>query len=558
MKKVLFVSSSLLILWASCTKDYFDGEKLSKAIDNLEWDPEIAAPLVYSSYSIEDLLVGHEDEASAFVEIGSDKLVTLIYENDLVSLKAEDAITIPNQMFNIAYSQPISIPSYVGSAITFNGSQLNAFDAGFGNKLDSIYLKSGLLSISFSSTFQHNVSVNLSIPDATKNGIPYSTTVNLNYAGSTPVTQTATLDLTGYILDLTQNGTTYNQLQINYDIDVTGNGNPVNAGDNISVNGSISGLGFSKMFGYIEVDAVSSAPDSVDLGIFSLAQGVGTFKLVNPSVIFTIKNSIGIPMSCNFSQLQGINTNSGNSYNLATDPDMPSPLPITSPTLAQMGETVTSSFTLDGPGVSDLINDQPGFIIYAVDAATSSSAGQQGYVIDTSKFTVNMKVKMPLYGRADIFTIRDTIDFSLEGDSASSSSSSSSGSSASNDTSGLGIDLVSLTLKTIIKNGFPIDFSLQGYLLDENNVLMDSLLGSTTLIPSAQVDNSGKATTSGVASIESVYTEARVAKFKDIKKIVIVAKAATLNAATQDVKIYSDYRLSVKIGLKAKVTKTNN
>jgi hypothetical protein len=550
MKKIVFLFGASALFWASCTKDYFDGEKLDKAMDQLEWDPEIAVPLVYSSYSIEDLLAGNEDVVGDFVQIGSDKLITLVYEDELLSLKAEDAMIIPDQAFVVAYNQPVTIPSYVGNSITFSGSQNNAFNGGSGNQIDSIYLKSGFLNLTFTSTFQHDVSVNISIPDLQKNGVPFQQMVNLSFTGSVPITNNVVIDMTGYIVDLTDGGTTYNQLVIDYDIDVTGNGNPVTAGDAINVNGSMIGIKFAKLFGYLNVAPISSAPDSVLLNIFEQAQGVGQFQLVNPSVKFTFKNSIGVPLDCNFNQFMGVNTNSGSTFDLSNNPDIPTPLPILSPNFSQIGQELSSSFTIANSGVRDLINGQPNIIIYSVNSGTLSGSGQQGFVLDTSSFKVTMRVEMPLYGRADIFTIRDTIDFSISSDSASSGS----GSSASTDTSNIEIDLVSLTLKSILKNQFPMDISLQGYLINENGAILDSLLNGFTTIPSAQVDANGRSTTPGVVNIESIFTKARVEKFADIKKIVIMAKAATLNGATQDVKIYSDYQLSVKIGIKAKIT----
>lgn len=545
MKKTMLLVGGLWLLNSSCTKDYFDKEKLDQAIDQLQWDPEFAIPLVYSTYTIEDLLADN-DAASGVVQIGSDKLVTLVYEDELLSLKAEDALQIPNQSFANSFSQPLPIPSYTGSSIAFNGTQSNAFQVGSNNEFDSIHFKGGSLNLQFSSTFQHDVSINLSIPGAKSNGISFNQNVTLDYTGTTPVTQNVTVDLSGYVFDLTESGSTYNSLPINYNITVNGSGSPVNAGDQISFSGSLTNLAFAKIFGYIDMTPISAQPDSLELSIFSLAQGLGQFKLVNPSVHFTLTNSIGVPMNCSFNTLLGLNTFSGNTYDLTSNSQIPNPLPIQSPNLSQIGQELSTNFSLNNQGIIDLINDQPGFFIYGLNAATQSGAGHDNFVLDTSRFKVKARIEMPLYGIADIFTLRDTMDFSLN-DSTSSNG------AGSTDTS-LALDLVSLTLKTIIKNGFPMDVSMQAYFLNSQGFIIDSLLNNFTTIPSAQVDASGRVTTPGLLTIDSEYTKARVLAFDGIKKLVLVAKATTLNNATQDVKIFSDYQLSVKMGVKAKLT----
>ncbi len=50
---------------------------------------------------------------------------------------------------------------------------------------------------------------------------------------------------------------------------------------------------------------------------------------------------------------------------------------------------------------------------------------------------------------------------------------------------------------------------MQGYFLNENNVVLDSLLNGFTTIPSAQVDANGRSNISGVLNVESVFTKER-------------------------------------------------
>ncbi len=547
MKRIrLWWLFSILIIVGACTKDYFNSEKIEKAFKNLQWDPEFAIPLVYSSYSIEDLLA--KGNTGNLIQVGSDKLVTLVYNSELISLSAEDAIVFNPTLFNVSLSSSLFIPSYFGSSVQFNSNQFFPFDGGPNNKIDSAVLKSGSVQFNFQSTFLHDVTIQLTFPGLSKNGVTLTENINLNYAGTTPTVYNGNVNIEGYTMDLSKNGTSYNELEIQYNIVVNGNGNQVNIGDQISCNGTLENLKFSRLYGYLDVSPVNSGVDSLELSLFSIAQGIGQFKLVNPSIKFTFLNSIGVPLQASFSQIIGVNTNSGVTHDLTGNSDIPSPLPIVSPDLTQIGQTLSGSFTLANSGIVNFINDQPKLITYAVNIGTKPGTTQQCFVLDTSKFRVNAEVSLPLYGSANIFTLRDTIEFSLSEDSGTGSS------GGGSNEEGVSLDLVSLTLKSIVSNQFPMDIAIQGYFLNENNIIVDSLLEGTKIIPSAQVDANGRSTLLGKLIIESSYTAERVKKFENIRKIVLVAKATTLNNATTNVKIYSDYQLGVKIGVKTKLT----
>ncbi len=227
---------------------------------------------------------------------------------------------------------------------------------------------------------------------------------------------------------------------------------------------------------------------------------------------------------------------------IATNPDIPSPLPIPTPTFAQIGQTVKDSFTLSNSGMVNFINDQPKYLIYAVNASTPVNAGQNCFILDTSRFSVTAQVELPLYGTANIFTIKDTIPFSLSSDSASSGG----GESESE------IDLTAVTLKSIIKNEFPMDIRIQMYMLSNTGLVLDSLLPANTMIPSSIVNVAGFTTLPGILNTEIVFDKTRTTRLKEAEKIVVKAQATTINNATQNVKFLSTYQLKVKIGVKVK------
>ena len=145
-----------------------------------------------------------------------------------------------------------------------------------------------------------------------------------------------------------------------------------------------------------------------------------------------------------------------------------------------------------------------------------------------------MEVKLPLYGTAKDFLLRDTVNFSY--------------SNLSN--------VESLMIRTTLENGFPIDTKFQVYFTDENFNVLDSLVnGDQLLMPSAIVNPvTGKVISSTTKSTDHTLDRARILKIMNAKKLILKAGASSANNSTTNVKIYSNYKFNVNIGAIAKVT----
>jgi hypothetical protein len=196
---------------------------------------------------------------------------------------------------------------------------------------------------------------------------------------------------------------------------------------------------------------------------------------------------------------------------------------------------MTSAVTLNNSNSSivNFIQQQPEWVIYRVNAI-SNPAGNviQNFVLDTSRLRINVEVELPLYGRAQDFSLIDTTAFELKD-----------------------IDNIeSLTIRTDVTNGFPFEAGCQIYFLDENFMLLDSLLKPyQNIIPSAAIDASGKVTVPAHLTTDIVIEQSLLPNVLKSKNVVIKSTASTANNGTTHVKIYSDYRFAVKLGAKAKL-----
>jgi len=533
--KALFLISSFLFMGIivltipACIKDNFDFNKLAKT----EYAPNIAVPLVYSSLTVQDILTNGDH--NGVITIGNDNFCTIIYKGNLFSLKGSDLIKLPNQQ-PPSYSASLT-PAQItalsaAGTVTASYSQTVTFNSGT-TKIDSMSFKSGSLDISLNSSFKYSGQIVIKIPAAKKNGNAFSRTLPFTYTGTVPVTATGSFDLTGYSVDMTLGGTTSNQFVVDYDITLTGSGAPALITDVMTLSQSFNNMGFNKIFGDVGQLALSPNRDTVALSIFKNALGNGTFTLVNPSVKVLISNSYGIPISANISQLDGYNPPA--TYPITGSPN---PLPILSPSFSQIGQTLKDSFSLtsSNSNIVTVINKTPKYVIYKINSLSNPGGPTHyNFVLDSSYFKVDMEVNMPLWGTAKDFTLIDTLPLTFD--------------------QAIPDHVESALFRIYNSNGFPFDMEMQAYFTDTLYKKLDSLVIPNQLIlQSASVNaGTGMVVSPTPKTYDAVVSKSRLLNLKNAKHVLIKAVAATTNGGATNVKIYSYYKLDVKLGMQIQV-----
>lgn len=533
--KNVFAAFLVIILLSACIKDNFDFNKLAKS----EWNPNIAVPLVYSTLTVQDILT--KNDKSGVIHVDNNNFCTLVYRGNLFSIVASELVKMPDQDIppftaSLDLSQ---IPILVSNAtITVPYSQTVNFTPGTNNpKIDSVVFKSGMLDLKLNSDFKYNGKVKIEIPSARKNGKVFSETISLNYSGTVPVIGNIAVDLTGYHFDMTKGGTTYNQFVLNYELTLSGsNSTPPTTSNKVMVSGSFKNLNFDRMFGDLGQLPLSLEKDTVDVSVFKNAIGSGLISFVDPRLKMIFSNSYGIPIHATIAQLDA--------YTPGAIPfqvtGFPTPLPLYSPGMNQIGVTLTDSFTLNNTNsnIATIIKKVPQSFIYKIDSKTNpSGATHNNFILDTSRFKVDMEVQLPLYGTAKDFILIDTADFKLE--------------------ENLTEEIESATIRTFNSNGFPIDVAMQVYFVDSTYKALDSLVNPYQLILKSAIVNpvTGKVVSPTEKIFDATITHERVNKLKRAKYLLIKATATTTSGGNTNVKIYANYKIDVKLGVQAQIKK---
>ena len=526
----LLIVAILISTLQSCVKDNFQFNKIAE----IKWDPNVAAPLVYGSLSIKDIL--NKSNAPNFIIEAGDHSLTLVYKGNLFSLDASNLVNLPDQTFPFSASVGTGLPIPFTTGNNFMGSYSQTVSFGTGGpSIDSITFKTGILAFSFNSDLHNSGTIKITIPSAKKNGVVFSNTLPLNYTGAVPIVASANYDLTGYNFDMTSGGAPDNQFIINYDVTINGSATAPGGAEQVAVSLSMNNMLFSKIFGDIGQQNLSIATDTIDLSIFTNSvAGGGSFTLANPSVKITLSNSFGVPIGAHLSTFEGYNPGV-NFYPITGFPD---PLPIPSPTFTpinQVGQTLVDSFQLDktNSNIVTILNNTPKQIIYKVDAKSNpAGATHNNFILDTSHFKIDVEFDLPLYGTAKNFMLVDTTAFSFS--------------------QNIPDQVESGIIRTYNANGFPMDIDLQVYFVDSLYTKLDSLviIPNFILLKSGVVNlTTGRVTSPTETIYDATFDKTRLQKLKNATKIIIHAIASTTNAGTTDVKIYSDYKLDVKLGV---------
>ncbi|MBP6334199.1 MAG: hypothetical protein KA444_01910 [Bacteroidia bacterium] len=511
------------LLLSACIKDEdFNYDKIAAS----NWDPDFAIPLINSSLGINNL-TGFSNSTS--IGVDSNDYVHLIYKANVYSVYGYQflpAISQSNaQSFTLSAADSAML--YLNGSVTRTFSIIYPFSVSNGEQLDSMLLRAGALDFSIQSQIPHSGNITIDIPDALINGIPYSRNMPFSTAGGLPIQVSISDDLSGYKLDFSGNGS-FNELRVNYSVTFT-NSSPGTAttNRNFFINCDLNNLQMGEAYGYFGQRSLTVTGDSSRIELFNNSL-FGNISFDDPRITFNISNSFGMPIYAQMSSLTAIFP--GGSTTPITGA-IPNPLPVPSP--AFVGETVTDSFYLDktNSNIATVMNQNPRYIEYDVDAQSNLPTPTYNFVTDSSLFNVDIAVDLPLLGTANGFTVIDTADFELENIN----------------------ELERAIFRINVSNGFPANAYVQVYFTDSVYTILDSLLADPTdfVIASGLLDINGKVILPNVEQRDEDFNKPRLENIYKTKKLVIVGIVSTQNAPVQMVPIYSTYRLDIKVGVRA-------
>lgn len=503
MRKLAWLLFFIALLGYSCKQ--FD------ELDNLEgvkYDAEYAVPLVDTRLSMNDLL--DQFEQNATLVVGNDGLLRFIYRDTVVTQTSDDIFNTINK----------SLPQVIPVTSTY---QALPFSSPTGLQIDQLDFKGGVLSSFMQSASNQPLIVKATFPQVTKNNTPLTLQANLTPFGN----KLDSVNLTGYRIQ-TLNDSIYVQYEAR-----TLTGEQVKLGSFLI---NLKNLQFSYAEGYFGNFLYEGTRDTLNIDFFdNWVRGDVYFE--NPRITFNVENSFGIPTRARINTLNVITVKK--EVLPLQSPYVTNGIDFPYPNMSEIGQVKNSSFsfTKANSNLDKILGAGPVAIDYDVDAVTNpnNDANIRGYITDKSYYNIKMEVELPLYGRASGFVTRDTVDLDLSSYK----------------------DVDDVEFKLVVDNRIPLEVAIQGYFLNANNVIVDSLLvGAQTLVSGALVDANGTAT--GVQQKVSFipFNEVRFANIRNnATRLWLNAAFSTLNNGNTSVRVINAQDVRIRLGAKLGVKK---
>ena len=390
-------------------REYFQASSVQLA----DWPKELGIPIINTEISTARL-IDRLDDGELQVPIDADGRVSLWQTGQLFSIQANEIVSFPDT------GNSLTIPGLIVLASPVRTTEQYAFNAPNGMKVEHLDLRSGEAYLRLSSAFSKPGNVRVEIP-ALSNGVTsYDETLafDTSSGGVLSVTEKV-VDISGYSFDFTQATPAYNRF--NYDITLSMDGALPKFSDSLILEFGYRNLSFTFMDGDFGQQIVSLDEDSIFMPLFD-AFGEGSVLFNDLEFEFEIINSFGFPVDINFLKLEALDVGSNNPT--IWDPNgtagsFPQPFSLDFPAYGDFGASATTILAMnrENSNINDLIGDKPKWLYHQIEAISNADSNTTlDFMTDTSGFTVNSTMKIPLSGSVQNLGLTDTADFSFDFD----------------------------------------------------------------------------------------------------------------------------------------------
>lgn len=524
---VLLVAALMSI--SACTEDYFDLDRMQD--DIFTWTPDLAIPLVFSSLTVADIIA--QDEQN-YYQIDGDNFITLVFTRTVFSETLNEflRITSPQGLgtnISLDAGEIVQFTTTNQAQKTVNPSFALSFNSNPDAALQSVIFDSGTMTITITSDFEHSGSLLVSMPEMRLNNLPFQQSYPINFTGGV-FNQTFNVDLTGYEMTLNSGGGVHN-VPIVYTLNLQNGGGAVPLTTNsVNVNHSFTTLEMAFADGYFgQFDLfIPGGRVAMDL----LDNGAIYFE--DSKLRLNVMNQIGASMRVTVQDLSGDGEAGLTPFDYSQV--MGSPFTINAAPVPGDSSLQSFLFNRNNSNIATLVNGQYNNLNHDFDATVNPSGTTFNFAARNSAVKVTADVELPFWGKANHYIFEDTLDNPM---------------AELDDIKG-NIERGLLRINTL--NGFPMDGILKLYLADSLYNVVDSLLANGEyVIRSGPVDANGKVISPVNTNNDIPIDTARVNTLFGAKYLIVHADLTSEGNAVENIRIYSDDRLQVRIGLQVKL-----
>ena len=541
----------------SCTKNTYD--KLA----SFQMDPTFNIGLISGTVGFNNLNNILSDSNSS-LQIGSDSSITFYWKGNISNFTTKDFIPAFNSdtvsftldapsknILDNAIARPTPYIISDSQTVKITPERAQTID------IDTLVLKSGTVQVTINNTFNEPCTIEISVPGIKQtDGTLLTKTITVKSKSIT----IDTFNISGRIIDMTNGGTTANNLLLKYKISLTKSSGGPEPNGNLTFTQQINHPDMKMMWADVHQQNFFTANVAdIPLNAFKLTQnGLNPITLSDPQINLYFENSFGVPMKFTFASLKGKDASGkscilnvdGIQYN--TDPQIRY-FKIDSALFASSGSnyTVTPShdslkLNKNNPGhnsangnlsLPEFLSAMPSSILPQFQAISNPSKlnGNHNFIQDISKGSIDAQIIIPLRLSIDSFITKDTFDFSL-GDMT---------------------NVDSLTLRFAVNNGMPLSLGATLAFVDATQKPYKVIYTKNipTLLSPAQIDPiTFKVIKKTLTTTDFTLGSTVMPNIKNVNKLIftgIISSPTSSTGTKQPAVMYSNQSIDINIGAKA-------
>lgn len=528
LQKIIF-GLFLLISIVSCKKE-------------TSWDVDLAIPIAKSHLNISNFF------GDTIFKADPTGLLHIAFSKDLINYTMDSLVKLPNTDTSITYISPLPASLSPGVQIFANaGSSTDkeiTFDISNGVELNKAIIRSGYLKLEYTNTYGQPLDFNYVINSASLWGNKF--TVNQTIASNSSFIKTYPLN--GYNIDFTGlSGNKVNTVVQTYTIGTNAGGAPdvLQTGQGLIIKITFVDVIPEYIQGYFGQQDLSFGPDSSAIGF------LGNFNpsnlvLTQASINFKIVNEFGVEMSSSINSLKSIKTtppnlvtlNSGNllqsiNVNRATRTNNASN-PVF-PWFKQININSSNS------NLNPFLENLPNYLGYSVNATINplgniSGANDFAYYGRGLKLTADVDIPLALsanyfslvnYSKVDLTQLKELKDVN------------------------------SCDINVQARNNYPFRAQIQGYMLNDQAQIIDSLfIPGQNIVEAAITDINNNVLNYIDSKLVATFDKNKINNLSQCKQIKFVSYLYLPNQPTP-IKITEDSYLDLVVSAFLNYTATS-
>ena len=495
------------------------------------WDVDLAFPLAKSHLNISNFF------GDTIFKADPNGLLHIAFSKDLIHYTMDSLVNLPDTTVTLGYTLPFTQSLNPGVLIFSNASSTDKeikFDVSNGVELNKAIVRSGYLKVEYTNTYNQPLDFNYIINSASL----WGNLLNINQVVAGNSSFTKTYPLNGYNINLTgQTGNKVNTLVQTYTIstDPSGVADVLQPGEGLIIKLSFVDIVPEYVQGYFGQQDLSFGPDSSSLGLLGNFNP-SNLQLTQAAINFRIINEFGIEMSSSINSMRSIKTsppnvvtlNAGNllqSINVNRASKTNNPSNPVFPWIKQINVNSSNS------NLNPFLQNLPNYLGYSIKATLNPlgniSAGND-FAYYGRGLTVTADVDIPLALSANYFGLVNYSKVDLTQLKELN-------------------DVNSCEIIMQARNNYPFRAQIQGYMLNDQNQIIDSLfIPGQNIVESAITDGNNVVLNYVDSKLEAVFDKAKINNLSQCKQIKFVSYLYLPNQPTP-IKINEDSYLDLVV-----------